>query len=42
MAGWHHQLSGQEFEQTLRDSEGQGKLTCCSPEVAGNPTRLSD
>jgi len=31
MAGWHHQLNGLEFEQTLRDSEGQGGLTCCSP-----------
>ena len=24
MLGWHHQLNGQEFEQTLGDSEGQG------------------
>ena len=24
MFGWHHQLSGHEFEQTLGDSEGQG------------------
>ena len=22
MAGWHHQLNGHEFEQTLRDGEG--------------------
>ena len=22
---------GQEFEQTLGDSEGQGSLACCSP-----------
>ena len=22
MAGWHHQLSGCEFEQTLGDNEG--------------------
>ena len=22
MAGWHHQLDGHEFEQTLGDSEG--------------------
>ena len=29
MVGWHHRLSGQE--QSLRDSEGQGNLTCCSP-----------
>ena len=28
--GWHHQLSGREFEQTLGDSEGQGKLAFCS------------
>ena len=27
---WHHQLNGHEFAQTLRDSEGQGSLTCCS------------
>ena len=26
-----HQLSGHEFEQTPRDSEGQGILVCCSP-----------
>ena len=31
MVGWHHQLSGHEFEQALRDSEGQGSLACCSP-----------
>ena len=31
MVGWHHWLSGQEFEQTLGDSEGQGCLMCCSP-----------
>ena len=30
-AGWHHQLNGHEFEQTLKDSEGQGSLACCSP-----------
>ena len=29
--GWHHQLSGHEFEQILGDSEGQGNLACCSP-----------
>ena len=26
----HHQLNGNEFEQTLGDSEGQGSLACCS------------
>ena len=31
MVGWHHWLSGHEFEQTLGDSEGQGSLACCSP-----------
>ena len=31
MVGWHHQLNGHEFEQTPRDSEGQGSLACCSP-----------
>ena len=27
---WQHQLNGEEFEQTLGDSEGQGSLTFCS------------
>ena len=31
MVGWHHRLSGHEFEQTPGDSEGQGSLACCSP-----------
>ena len=31
MVGWHHQLNGHEFEQTLGDGEGQGSLVCCSP-----------
>jgi len=31
MVGWHHQLSGHEFEQIPGDSEGQGSLICCSP-----------
>ena len=31
MVGWHHGLSGHEFEQTPGDGEGQGSLTCCSP-----------
>ena len=30
MVGWHHQLNGHEFEQTPRDTEGQGSLVCCS------------
>ena len=31
MVGWHHQLNGGKFEQTLGDSERQGRLACCSP-----------
>ena len=31
MVGWHHQLSGHEFEQTPRDGGGHGSLACCSP-----------
>ena len=31
MIGWHHQLNGYDFEQTLGDSEGEGSLACCSP-----------
>ena len=30
MIGWHHQLSGHEFEQGLRVGDGQGSLVCCS------------
>ena len=26
MVGWHYQLNGHEFEQTLGDGEGQGSL----------------
>jgi len=31
MLGWHHRLNGHEFEQTLKDGEGQGSLASCSP-----------
>ena len=31
MAGWHHRLSGREFEQAPGDSEGQESQACCSP-----------
>ena len=30
MVGWHHQLNGHEFEQTLGDGDGQGSLARCS------------
>ena len=29
MVGWHHQLNGHEFEETLGYGEGQGSLACC-------------
>ena len=29
MAGWHHQLDGNEFEWTLEVGDGQGGLACC-------------
>ena len=28
MVGWHHQLNGREFGQTLGDSKGQESLGC--------------
>ena len=31
LVGWHQWFDGYEFEQTTRDSEGQGSLACCSP-----------
>ena len=31
MVGWHHRLTGYEFEQALGDGEGQGSLVCFSP-----------
>ena len=29
MVGWHHRLSGHEFEQALGVGDGQGGLACC-------------
>ena len=31
MVGWHHRLTGHEFESTLGVGDGQGGLACCSP-----------
>ena len=31
LVGWHHQLDGQRFGQTLGVGDGQGGLVCCSP-----------
>ena len=30
MAGWHHRLSGHEFEYAPGVGGGQGSLACCS------------
>ena len=30
--GWHHRLNAHEFEQAPGVSDGQGSLTCCSPQ----------
>ena len=44
MVGWHHQLNGCEFEQTLGDNEGKpGALQHASKSgVTNSQTRLSD
>ena len=46
MVGWHHQLKGHEFEQTLEDNKGLGSLhfpVCAAVHgVANSQTRLSD
>ena len=31
MVGWHHRLSGHEFEEALGVGDGQGSLVGCSP-----------
>ena len=31
LVGWQHRFSGNEFEQTPEDSDGQEGLLCCSP-----------
>ena len=31
MVGWHHLLSGHEFEQALGVGNGHRSLECCSP-----------
>ena len=45
MVGWHHWVDGREFEQTLGDSERQGRLECCSPwgcKEPGETEQLND
>ena len=29
MVGWHHRLTGHDFERTLGDSKGQESMACC-------------
>ena len=36
MVGWHHQLDGHEFEQTLGDSERQGSQSVGLQRVGHN------
>ena len=31
LVGWHHLLTGHEFEQAPGDGKGHGSLACCSP-----------
>ena len=42
MVGWHDQLNGYKFEQTLGDGEGQGSLATTVHGVTKSRTRLSD
>ena len=42
MVGWHHQLNGHEFEQTLGVGDEQGSLACCSPLGYKASMQLSD
>ena len=43
MVGWHHWLNGHEFEQTLGNTEGQGKdWRAAVHEVERSQTGLSD
>ena len=40
---WLDSINGHEFEQTQGDSEGQGRLACCSPwGVAKSWTQFND
>ena len=42
MIEWHQRLSGHDFEQTLGDSEGQGRLVCYIQSMGVKETRLSN
>ena len=42
IVGWHHQLNGHEFEETLGVGDAQEGLVCCDHGVAKSQTWLSD
>ena len=43
MVGWHHQLNGHGFEQTLGDHSRQRSLACCMQSMGSQSrTQLSD
>ena len=42
MVGWHHQLSGHEFEQTLGNSEDREAWRAAVHGVARSQTGLGD
>ena len=42
MVGWHHQLNGHEFEQTLRDGEDREAWYAAIHGIAKNQTQLSN
>ena len=42
MVGWHHRLTGHEFEQALGDGEGQEDWRAAVHGVTKNQTQLSD
>ena len=39
MVGWHLQINGHEFEQTLGDGEGQASLVCAVHGITKNQIR---
>ena len=42
MVGWHHQLNGHEFEQTLGVGDGQGGPVCCIPQGSKESDRTKE
>ena len=42
MVGWHHWLNGHEFEESLGDGDGQGRLECSVHGMAKSQKWLKD